>query len=294
MENGAKVELECSLNSFGVMKFRINNDTITFEEFSFRPNKWVFVTLSHVYSKISSKNLKLYVNGVIRSEATLVFPKSIASKVNARFGSEADSRNKAKSDQNIIWQLGHFTFFEDLLSEKEVFLNYIHGPNYIGEFEGTDPQCITSFVEDYTTESFVRAQEDLLELFWKGSFEFYESLRIGLREKILFALNVKSMTFAIRKNSYSSATPTPSLSVATMTIPVKVMFYKGETQPGKGPKDFKVTCFARHSVKQILANAGGMSLIVYMLTMMTVCSKNRIEYVSNLNNNVQDLRYYEM
>lgn len=246
------------------------------------PNIWYHVTIIHVPFIIhdghreTTKNVKLYINGIRVATTTANYPKSSASgRVCGALGdrtqqqstsSLSSSLNSSSSSTHFsriepkIWNLGATYLFEELPNDIECFLLYQLGPDYIGNLDID----LKNFYNPYSviTNDFVRLMPSnrLLtdDLHWKSQLN-------NLQEKIIFAFAPRNIVFAqsIRGPlSVSVSNNSPSSSNFAL-VPI---FATSDT----------AISISRSFVRDTLSNIGGISTIIFLIAMVGDPEQRRI------------------
>lgn len=180
-ESNKTIKLEIWLTGAGTLKlYNGTNEPLDFADCVFEKGKWYHIVMAHGNSKTPKKIVaKLFVNGIFKQSGFLSSPKSVQGKVTVRVGTSFLTTTP-KSD-TLSWQLGNVFFFEDVPTDKEVFLLYnTLGPNYAGGFESEIPLEIISMTIKPST---IRLYEE---------FGIKDNLSY-LKDKIVFVLSVRNM-----------------------------------------------------------------------------------------------------
>jgi len=145
-------------------------------------------------SSSSSKKtpVKLYVNGCLRGQSLISYPKPQLGNFYVRFGgTNASSANQDYSTNNS-WHLGNSYYFEEMPTDKEVFYLYLLGPDHFRGLK-VDISAIDSILPnlDKTTKLHPLLIEHLLNP--------STTPLLSLHEKILYIFTAKCLCVTTHK-----------------------------------------------------------------------------------------------
>lgn len=127
-------------------------ERVSFTEW-LREGRWYFITLSHTRSKLRAAKrtkgkISLWINGIQKEELSLSYPPSVSCLTKAVFNGKHGG--KLKHSVTHSWNLGPIHLYGDhSLTNRESFLQYLVGPNYVGAFpEDMSPFQIFDLVNE--------------------------------------------------------------------------------------------------------------------------------------------------
>eukprot|EP01132_Coremiostelium_polycephalum_P000959 gene959-1221_t len=231
--NNKTFEIQLILDN-GILQYRINQtglptDQYSFSEFNFEPDIFYHLVITHAGPTTTPSQLgggnssssgnkktpvKLYVNGCIRGQYMITYPKPQLMNIFIRFGGTNASTFNQDFNANNSWHLGNAYFFEDLPFDKEVFYLYLLGPDHFRGLK-VDISLIDSIIPimDKSTKLHPLLIEHLLNPTVSHLY--------NLHDKIVSIFSAKSKSHKIANKSeavtHSSAQPQQSSSVDAIT-----------------------------------------------------------------------------
>eukprot|EP01114_Cavostelium_apophysatum_P014246 TRINITY_DN3646_c0_g1_i2.p1 TRINITY_DN3646_c0_g1~~TRINITY_DN3646_c0_g1_i2.p1 ORF type:complete len:2996 (+),score=922.89 TRINITY_DN3646_c0_g1_i2:247-9234(+) len=259
--------LDCYLTSSGVFRIQVApGEYFAFGDYQLKACKWHHIVITQSAPRAANKKstAMLYVNGILQQQGNVNPTKSVPSRLSARFGQPIHA--PTPSLFTASWQLGNVFFFEDLASENDVFLLYNIGPNYAGGF---DVDSGIFQIYDVINEKDISSHPDLIQLIIDPSSGNFSTLQ----DKMLFVLSIRNMVIAqaVKIPSFPGNPNVPPIT-KTLAPSYTRVFTASSSSPltssGTANASFPSHCICtRVGIKDLIANAGGVSVIIYLITM---------------------------
>ena len=217
-------------------------------------------------------------NGALVQQGNCASVPSSVAKVTGRLGATIPISNST-SYQYQSWQLSNLYVLDDVLSDKESLLLYTLGPNYAGgvevdlaKFRTNEIICekYLRLVHDQTSVLTDPSQHSLSHLHDKLVFVFCSrNLVVGIVDVYFFIFLSYFLAQSLRLPFFPGGMPANSPPVTKTLVASSAKMY-GYNSISQFSSHIVPTVSKQMSVKELIYNAGGISIVLYLISLVQV------------------------